>query len=77
VTTVFVDFTDRRRPREISRDARDPFDAAASIEQYARVLSASGRTVRVYALGQYIPRWRDSKTPLYEARDGAATEDFR
>jgi hypothetical protein len=77
VQTVFVDFTDHRRPREIQRDARDPFDSAAALEQLARVLSASGRTVRVYATGPYVPPWRKSKTCLYESRNGTPTEDYR
>jgi hypothetical protein len=78
MTTVFVDASDPRKPREICRDSRDPTgDAQKGIEHLADAYSRCGRTVRVYAIGQYVPPWRKNPTVLYESRDGRATPDFR
>jgi hypothetical protein len=83
MTTVFVDYTNPSRPREIARDARDPFDHQPAIEQLAdaytrrQFASDPGRIVRVYASGLYVPHWRQNNNVLYESCGGRATEDFR
>lgn len=75
--TVFVDFTNKARPREIARDARDPLGDVAPLERLAEAYSRRGKTVRMYADGLYITPWRKRKhDPLYEARDGVAAEGW-
>lgn len=80
LTTVFVDATDPRKPREIHRDARDPQGKAQQeIEHTCRIYSQRGKTVRVHVVGQYIKPWRkqDYLDIAYEAHDGEPTHDFR
>lgn len=80
MTTVFVDATDPRKPREISRDARDPQGPQQKdIEHLADVFSQRGRTVRVHCVGQYVKPWRKQSglDIVYESHNGAATADFR
>ncbi len=78
MTTVYVDFSVKNKPREIARDARHPFDAQDAVEQMACTYSRNGRLVRMFAVDQYIDPWRKRKNdPLYEAYDGSPTEDWR
>lgn len=79
-TTVIVDATDKKRPREIQRDARDPQGPAQKdLERMADNYSRGGRTIRLYPAGQYVTPWRKRKAGdcEYEAFDGQATPDFR
>lgn len=82
LTTIFVDVTDKRRPFEIHRDARDPQGAAqreieVTADRYS--LARPGRVVRVYVVGQYVKPWRQQSAldVQYEAKDGRATPDYR
>jgi hypothetical protein len=80
MSTVFVDASDPRKPREISRDARDPQgDARREIERYADALSQRGRTVRVHVVGVHVKPWRKQSQLdiVYESHDGRATPDYR
>lgn len=80
MTTVFVDATDRRRPREIARDARNPLEQTAAIEKVADSYSSSrpDRRILVFADDRYVTPWRKRQDdPLYESIGGQATPDFR
>jgi hypothetical protein len=80
MTTVFVDVTNPRRPREIARDARDPYGPAQeSIERLADAYSRPGKTVRVHCAGRYVLPWRKQgcMDVAYETHDGRATQDYR
>jgi hypothetical protein len=80
MTTVFVDVTNPRRPREIARDARDPTGPAQeSIERLADAYSRPGKTVRVFCDGRYVKPWRKQGDldAAYETHDGWATPDYR
>jgi hypothetical protein len=80
MSTVFINATDPRYPRELARDARDPTgNDQADIENLARAYSRKGKLIRVHAVGQDVRPWRKQRgiDIIYEAFDGEPTADFR
>jgi hypothetical protein len=75
--TVFVDFSVKGKPREVARDARDPFDHTQAVEHLADAYSKGGKLIRMYALGPHVKPWRERKgDPLYESHYGKPTADY-